>query len=471
MIWHTHRPQSGSFATVPSVCAARPAKELWTITRADGVRLNGATLLVAALLASATGLAVYVGRSAGMAGALVALALLLWTQAGLKLVAMFSAARPLEGPEPDRWPEFTLLVPLLHEAASVPRLVSALEALDYPVARLDIRLLCEAHDADTRAAVAREIVRPGRSHFALVVVPEGGPRTKPNALRHGMRGATGEIVTVYDAEDAPDPGQLRAAARALLAHPDHAAVQAPLGVDNLAPGWITRQFSLEYASLFHVWLPWLARSGLQLPLGGTSNHIRRSALESCGGWDVFNVTEDADLAYRLDYGAPGCGRRIGWIAPPTAEEAVASLRAWRRQRSRWMKGFAQTWAAHTLNWRAWRAPGAWRRQLSVQVGIGLALLTSLLHAPTLALVGLGSLAGYPPPATVLWVGAAFYASGLLVTVAGARRAGLALRAGDVASVPLYWLLMCLPAWIGVLELATRPHAWNKTEHGVSPRAS
>ena len=406
--------------------------------------------------------------------ALWVLCALLWLQAGLKLAAALHRPAPRELPDPPEWPVFTVLVPLHRERAAVPALVRALAALDYPRDHLDIRILCEADDPGTLDAVG-EALSGAPSHIRRITVPVSLPRTKPKALRVGLAGAPGEVVTVYDAEDVPHPQQLRAAARALHADPRLVAVQAPLGVDNLAPGWITRQFALEYAALFHVWIPWLARLGLVLPLGGTSNHIRRDALERAGGWDPFNVTEDADLSYRLALCDPRPGGgRIGWIAEGTSEEAVATFRAWRNQRSRWLKGFAQTVFVHLLTPASWGRPHRFRRQGTMIATVGLTFLTALLHVPAVlgvaVLWGLGAWgAGQPPSPLLVALGLGFYGSGVGVSWIGARRAGIRARGLDLASVPLYWALMAWPGWVGFAELFTRPHYWNKTAHGVSER--
>ena len=392
---------------------------------------------------------------------ILAVAALLWLQAALKLLALAHRPRPVRLPDPEAWPRYTVLVPLFQEAATLPRLVQALSRLDYPANRLQILMVCEADDPLTLSAMP-----PLPAHFTVVRVPPSQPRTKPKALRVAMREATGELITIYDAEDSPHPGQLKQAARALLSDPALAAVQAPLRVDNLAPGWIARQFALEYAGLFYTWVPGLCAAGVPSPLGGTSNHIRRSALEDAGGWDAWNVTEDADLTFRLAMSETG---RIGWIDLPTEEEAVETFRLWRNQRSRWIKGFAQTWIAHM---KAPLAPGGWRgarRFLALQATIGLTLLSTLFHLPTLLWVVWKAASGSPPSPVILALGGAFYGSGVVVVATGARRAGLRLRAGDLLTVPFYWMLLTWPAWVAMVDLVRRPSYWNKTPHGVSAR--
>tara|TARA_R110002072_G_scaffold125645_2_gene261885 strand:+ start:108 stop:1664 length:1557 start_codon:yes stop_codon:yes gene_type:complete len=389
----------------------------------------------------------------------------------LVLISLRIAAATL----PPRWanrrrlsrrdlPVVSVLAPVYREARVLPQLLRSLTRLDYPSARLDIKIIVEADDLQTLDA-ARRLERHYR--FETVCVPAGAPRTKPRALNYALHFARGEIVTVYDAEDCPHPGQLRAAAEAFAAgSEDLACVQAPLNWFNADRNWMTRQFALEYAAQFHAILPLLARFRLPLPLGGTSNHFRKSALNAVGGWDPHNVTEDADLGFRLCAN----GYRSDVIAPMTMEEAPERLRPWMRQRTRWLKGHAQTWAVHMrdpLGLCEAAGPGA---LASLNVTLGATVLSALLHGPaalyclvqislalttgSLAIIGLGLLA-------------AGYGAAMLCAAAGARRAGVPVRAVDLCRMPLYWPLQTIAAICALRELQVRPYFWAKTEHGFT----
>jgi cellulose synthase/poly-beta-1,6-N-acetylglucosamine synthase-like glycosyltransferase len=199
---------------------------------------------------------------------------------------------------PVRWPIYTILCPLYREADVTPDLVAALARIDYPAEALDIKLLVEADDLDTLATALAMARAP---HFEVVLIPPSAPRTKPKALNVGLARARGEYVVVYDAEDRPHPQQLRAALAAFEDNADLACVQAPLVIDNASVSWISRQFAAEYAIQFRQMLPLLAKLGLPLPLGGTSNHFRTAALRAVGGWDPFNVSEDrSNFASKLN---------------------------------------------------------------------------------------------------------------------------------------------------------------------------
>lgn len=191
--------------------------------------------------------------------------------------------------EPAHWPTYTVLCPLYREANVAPDLVAALERLDYPKTALDIKLLIEGDDVETMAAALAVAHAP---HFEIVVVPPAAPRTKPKALNAGLAQARGDYAVVYDAEDRPHPQQLRAALGAFEDGDEKlACVQAPLAIDNQDASWIARQFAAEYAIQFQEILPLLARLGLPLPLGGSSNHFRIDVLRAVGGWDPNNVRE------------------------------------------------------------------------------------------------------------------------------------------------------------------------------------
>jgi hypothetical protein len=235
---------------------------------------------------------------------------------------------------PDRsLPTYTVIAPLRGEAAVVAKLVAALKHIDYPPEKLDIKLVLEEDDLETRAAVARIGIG---APFEIIAPTRSGPRTKPKALASALPFARGSFVVVFDAEDEPEPDQLRKALAAFADGPPKlACVQARLAIDNARDGWLSRHFTAEYAGQFDVFLPALARLRLPLPLGGTSNHFRIDALRDVGGWDPFNVTEDADLGMRL----ARFGFRTGVIESTTWEEAPVTFGQWLRQRTRWFKGW------------------------------------------------------------------------------------------------------------------------------------
>ncbi len=381
----------------------------------------------------------------------------------LVVVSLRGAARPEPVPDDDL-PAYAVLIALHDEADIVPQLMAAMAALDYPGDRLEGFLLLESHDLRTLAAL-EAASRP--DWLRILVVPPGRPQTKPRALNYGLQHTRAELVTVYDAEDRPHPAQLReAAARfAADARGDLGCLQAPLRPVRLGATrspFLDRQFALEYAALFEVTLPGLARLNLPFPLGGTSNHFRVDVLRRLGGWDAHNVTEDADLGFRLH----SAGWRMEVIASPTLETPPGDLGAWLPQRNRWMKGFMQTWGVHTR--RPWRL-GA-RGALSLTMTLGMALASAAAHLPSVAWVAAsvlaaaayGLLPATPPTAMAVLAGGvvcAWLSAGI-----GAQRAGLRYGVRDMIEAPAYWSLLSIAFVHAVWRLATEPFAWDKTPH-------
>lgn len=366
-------------------------------------------------------------------------------------------------------PVYTVLVPLFREARVIPHLVGALAALDYPADCLEVLLIVESIDEETQAALARARLLP---HMRVIVVPDGSPRTKPRAVQYALQLARGEFVVIYDAEDAPEPDQLRRALAALRAGGERVGcVQAQLNIYNSEANWLTRQFTIEYTALFDCILPTLERFQLPVPLGGTSNHFRRTALEAVGGWDPFNVTEDADLGIRL----ARMGWRVGVLRSTTWEEAPQTFRMWLGQRTRWLKGWMQTYLVHMRSpQRLWDELGP-QAFLGLQVLMGGMILSALVHPWFYVIVALdlwrGELLRIPHSAlghTLLLLGivnliAGYVSAIALGCVATARRGRLGL-AVHALTMPFYWLAVSAAAYRALVQLVTAPYYWEKTEH-------
>ena len=397
------------------------------------------------------------------------LAMTTFRLAALAIEAPVTAAVPLL--TDSALPVYTVLVPLYREAAMVPALLRALAALDYPPAKLDIKLLIEADDQETRAVLA-PIPLPGR--FEVIVVPPGGPRTKPRALNVGLALARGELLTVYDAEDDPDPGQLRLSATLFARLPERTAcLQGRLVIDNADDSWLTRAYAVEYAGLFDVLNPALTRCRLPIPLGGTSMHLRVRVLRALGGWDSHNVTEDADLGMRLAL----AGYTVGDLPSATIEEAPNRFRPWLGQRIRWLKGLAQTSLAHG------RSPLANARRLGALETLCAAALVpgtvvSALVYPACLAAAIGSFLVRGIPAAPrfldnLDMGLALTLFGMglgaliLPALLGCLRRGWGNLAPYALGMPIYFLLVSAAAWLALVELVRAPERWNKTQHGLA----
>ncbi|MGY1855559.1 glycosyltransferase [Modestobacter sp. SYSU DS0290] len=366
-------------------------------------------------------------------------------------------------------PVYTILVPVYKEAGIVGLLMRNLADLDYPREKLEILLLLEEDDPETLqaalAAAPPDLVR-------IVVVPHSLPKTKPRACNVGLAFARGEYVVIFDAEDRPDPDQLKKAIVAFdKGGDDLVCVQAALNYFNARENLLTRMFTLEYSSWFDYTLAGLDKLRLPIPLGGTSNHFRTDLLRDLGGWDPYNVTEDADLGIR----ASARGHRVAVVNSTTYEEANMAVGNWIRQRSRWIKGYMQTVLVHTRHpWRLLRSVGP-RQTAGFALLIGgtplMFLATPWLYAlMVVELIRPGALV----PTLPEWLVQVSFANLLLGNgviiylslLAGFKRRTYGLVPFALLS-PLYWLLHSIASYKALWQLLVNPFYWEKTNHGLS----
>ncbi len=454
------------FAENAAFALARRSPELSAMRRFDGRQLA----LTCVLLAGCGLLASQYPHVAGVA-CTVLLTMLFLSMSALRLIALRPPAECTPPPPlaDTDLPVYSVLVPLYREDAVLHQITGALKALDYPADRLDIKLVVEEDDDITRSALDG-IALPG--HFEVITVPDVGPHTKPKALNHALHLARGELVTIFDAEDIPHPRQLRTAAEYFAAAPENVAcLQARLTWYNANETWLTRLFAIEYASHFDVILPVLADMKVPLPLGGTSNHFRADALRDAGGWDPFNVTEDADLGFRL----ARAGWQTGCLPSTTWEEACCTVRPWILQRARWMKGWLQTWLVHMRRplvfVREAGAGGLFTLHGMLGAGIFAALAHPFFLILTLRDVFLGvstadlwTSVGTALGAMVLTAG---YGAAMLCGALGLYRRQMLRLWPWLMALPLYWILLSAAAWLALWDFLVHPHHWRKTQHGVS----
>lgn len=445
-----------------------------------------ATLLIAILAAVGVGIsldphATVIGLLAAAIvfwGLFVGLRLTLWAAAASYRYPAVSTARLSRR----GLPRYTLLVPLYREANMVASLVEALDQLTYPRQKLEVLLLLEADDEETRAAVGA-LALP--SHYKVVEIPPGGPKTKPNALNVGLARATGKLCVIYDAEDRPEPDQLlKAVACFRVSPPDVVCLQARLAFWNGNSSWVTRFYWAEYVVHFEWVLAGAARLNLIPPLGGTSNHfitdaLRRVAIQRellpfqenyLGAWDPYNVTEDAELAGAF----ARHGYRVSMLDSTTWEEATAQLRQADKQRRRWLKGYAQTGLVYT------RSPLRTIRQVGfmrwfffnlLMLGTPISLLLTPVFWGVLAVyvatraTAIESL--FPTP--IYYPGMTLMVIGNLLLfdqlIAGCLKRGGYGSVKYMLLAPMWWLFTSWSAFAMLGELIFRPHHWHKTHHG------
>jgi glycosyltransferase XagB len=370
----------------------------------------------------------------------------------------------------DELPVFTVLVPMYNEPAMLPMLAQALRSLDYPLGKLDIKLVLEASDHET-IGVASKLGLEGM--FEIIRVPPSLPRTKPKACNFALQFARGEYLVIYDAEDRPEPDQLRkVVATFRKSSASTACLQCSLSYFNSSENWLTRMFTLDYGLWFDQMLPGLDRLNIPIPLGGTSNHFKIDVLRELHGWDPFNVTEDADLGIRLTQK----GYRVGIVDSTTFEEASCHAGNWIRQRSRWMKGYMQTLLVHTRHpLRFMRTVGP-LGFLGFVFFIGGTVLSGLLSpvfwllymAWVIAAIS-GLEAVFPEPLLFLSLFNLLAGNGALMflnMMAPIRRGWLDLIPYGLTAFA-YWVILSIAAYRGLWQLLRNPFYWEKTHHGVS----
>jgi cellulose synthase/poly-beta-1,6-N-acetylglucosamine synthase-like glycosyltransferase len=373
---------------------------------------------------------------------------------------------------PRTWPTYTILCPLYKEWETVGQFVAGIAALDYPKNRLQVLMLLEEDDVTTVEKV-RSMNLP--SYFEVIVVPHAKPKTKPKACNYGMRFATGEYTVIYDAEDVPESDQLKKAIMAFeLAGPKVACIQAKLNFFNATDNFLTRLFTAEYSFWFDFMLPALQSLHGPIPLGGTSNHFKTSVLRQLGLWDPFNVTEDADIGIRLFTH----GYRTAILDSTTYEEANGNVRSWIKQRSRWIKGYMQTYAVHMRRPQDLIRTGGLLQfmlfNLVIAGRVTSALLNPLLWILTLsyvlfyAQIGATVQALFPPG--IYYLGMLTLVFGnflhLYSFVMGVGRRNLWHLAPWALLVPIYWMMMSVASYMAFYEFFARPHYWHKTQHGA-----
>jgi cellulose synthase/poly-beta-1,6-N-acetylglucosamine synthase-like glycosyltransferase len=388
-----------------------------------------------------------------------------------RAILKFSAAE-IAAQEPREWPLFSILVPMYKEPETVKQMVASLASMDYPPDKKDVQILLEADDAVTLAA-ARALTMP--AGFRVTEIPASFPRTKPKACNIGLHLARGEYLVIYDAEDLPEKDQLKKAVLAFEASPASVVcVQSRLNYYNPRQNVLTRWFTAEYSAWFDLQLPGLAALGAVIPLGGTSNHFKTHILRELMGWDAYNVTEDCDLGVRL----ARAGYATRMLETTTWEEACSGLKFWIKQRTRWQKGYIQTWFVHM------RQPLKLLKELGVvnflhyQLLIG-GVTFSVLVNPVFWLMALVWFVFRPEGVAQLFPGPVFAAGAVCLFLGNfvfvyINLLGCCKRKNDglmwwALLTPVYWMMMSYSGWRAVIQFFRDPFVWEKTQHGLGKK--
>jgi len=370
----------------------------------------------------------------------------------------------------DELPIYTIHLPVYKEDKLIKKLIWNLQSLDYPREQLDIKLIIEEDDDKTLNAV-RDLDFP--AIFEVIVVPFHMPKTKPKACNYGLHFSRGKYLTIYDAKDIPDTDQLKKVVALFNKLPsNYICVQSALNYFNRGENFLTRMFTLEYSYWFDYMLPGLDTLDIPIPLGGTSNHFKMANLIELGAWDPFNVTEDADLGLR----AYSKGYKVAIVNSTTYEEANNDFFNWIRQRSRWIKGYMQTYLVHMRNpVKLWKKVG-WKGFLGFNFFVGATPITFLVY-PILLSVFIAYVAFdlqtirmlFPDWVLFMSIFNLMVGNILMIYVnmmAVFKRRYYELILFAIAN-PIYWLMHSVSAYKGLWQLIVNPFYWEKTNHGLS----
>jgi len=389
---------------------------------------------------------------------------------GLKILDYTKQSDEVLDLDDEDWPKYTILIPLFKEAAVIPHLAEALISLDYPKDKKQILIILEEEDDETPPAV-REANLP--DNFKVIKVPHSHPQTKAKACNYAMGFATGEITTIFDAEDMPDKDQLKkVVSKFVRSSRDVVCVQGKLCYYNSEENWLTGMFALEYANLFNYVLPAMSRREYPIPLGGSSNHFKTSVLRELNGWDPFNVTEDADLGLRIS----ARGYKIKMVHSFTQEEAPISIKAWIKQRSRWVKGYFHTFFVYMRHpiyvYQKYGFKGFIFFVYMLFISPFLLATTPLMIYYSVKII----FGFYYFSHVTEQILKYFTLFNLIYGVSGLIFMTFFMtRVQDLRGVKLWWtypayfILHVFAAVLAFYKLLTNPHKWDKTTHGVSKK--
>ncbi len=397
-------------------------------------------------------------------------AALVWAASNTKKVDQKVSDAEVESLDDATLPVYTVLVPLYKEAEVLPHLIESMRNLDWPSAKLDIKIILEEDDMETREVAAGIDFE---EMFDVITVPTSFPKTKPKACNYAFQFARGEYTVIFDAEDQPEPDQLKKVYRLFQKSDDKlACIQARLNFFNSKENWLAAMFTLDYSLWFDYYLPGLERLGIPLPLGGTSNHFPTRVLKELNAWDPYNVTEDADLGIRMTQK----GYHVTTINSTTFEEANCDGWNWIRQRSRWIKGYMQTYLVHMRQPLNLLKKSGLKGFLGFQLFVGGTVLTGLLNPVFWAIFALWLVTGtkafdalFPGPMLYVGLASLLIGNGLFIYLAmiGPFKRGWLHLTPFGLSVIAYWGMISMSAYMAAWQLVTNPFYWEKTNHGIS----
>jgi cellulose synthase/poly-beta-1,6-N-acetylglucosamine synthase-like glycosyltransferase len=376
---------------------------------------------------------------------------------GVRHLRRANKRRRTPKPDEERLPTVSILVPVKNEEKVVGRLLRVLVDMDYPEQKKEI-IVIDDDSKDKTVEICRGYVERYPNLIRLVLKPTSN--RKASALNYGLRYAKGEIVATFDADNVPEPDALMRAAE-YFEDPSTAAVQGRICSINADQNRLTKFISYEEAVRYEVYMRGKDSLGLFVDLAGTCQFIRRSVLETVGGWDEESLCEDMEMSFRLtenDCKIRYASEIRSW------QENPANVTQLIRQRTRWYRGSMEVGLKY----------GRLVKKLNrKRVDAELTIMGPYVVALCLAsyLMALYSLV-VPIPSDVVFTVMAQVAS--LFTFVTLLIAGLALiqvtkplKVGNIMWLPFiyaYWSVQTFMASLALVQVVLRrPRRWTKTE--------
>lgn len=237
---------------------------------------------------------------------------------------------------PKECPMVSVIVPAHNEALVIRKTVEALLRFDYPQDRYEI-IVMNDNSSDNSAEILAQIRKeyPGRNLKVIHTDSSNGGKGKANVLNLAMEHISGSLISIYDADNTPEPDALRLLVAALMEDDSLGAVAGMFRTRNRNANLLTRCINVETLSTQCSHQAGRYQFFKLSLLPGTNYVIRRSVIEEIGGWEPGSLTEDTELSYRMHRS----GHRIRYIPSAVSwEQEPQSLKIWFKQRARWIRG-------------------------------------------------------------------------------------------------------------------------------------
>ena len=238
--------------------------------------------------------------------------------------------------EPFPFPFVSILIPAFNEGIVIRRTLESMLSLNYPRERYEIIVINDGSTDDTQAVVESVCLRHRNVKLVNIPPSEGG-KGKSRTLNIGLKHAMGDVISIYDADNRPEPNSLLYLVANLVGDPKLGAVLGKVRTINARKNLLTRFINIEFISF-----QWIVQGGRYklfnlATLPGTNYVIWRKILDKAGNFDEDAIAEDAELSIRLYE----MGYRIKFIPyAVTWEQEPEQLKVFIRQRTRWAQGMS-----------------------------------------------------------------------------------------------------------------------------------